>query len=179
MHTGSTSNSEISTASGTFITSATTFDDINTGSDANNVANGDTITLSGTKNDGTAVTGTYTISDISTDTIDGLLTQIESTFGLGSSSATIDASGQIVITDDTSGDSQLSVEIITNNEGGGTLDFGTVDVTTQGYAMQTTAGQDAKVTINGIAVTRSSNTIDDVISGVSLNLSRIDVRSNP
>ncbi|MHC4267013.1 MAG: flagellar filament capping protein FliD [Planctomycetota bacterium] len=174
VHTGSTSNSEISTASGTYITSATTFNDINTGSDANNVVNNDTITLTGTKNDGTAVTGTYTISDITTDTIAGLLTQIESTFGLGASSATIDASGQIVITDDTSGDSQLSVEIVTNNEGGGTLDFGTVSVTTQGYTMETTVGQDAKVTIDGVAVTRSSNTIDDVISGVTLNLSRID-----
>ncbi|MCP4268480.1 MAG: flagellar filament capping protein FliD [Candidatus Brocadiaceae bacterium] len=174
VHTGSTSNSEISTASGTYVTSATTFNDINTGSDSNDVTNNDTITLTGTKNDGTAVTGTFTITDMTTDTIDDLLTQIESTFGLGSSSATIDASGQIVITDDSSGDSQLSVEIVTNNEGGGTLDFGTVSVTTQGYVMETTTGQDAKVTINGIAVTRSSNSIDDVISGVTLDLSRID-----
>ncbi len=174
VHTGSTSNSEISTASGTYITSATTFNNINTGSDTNDIVNGDTITLSGTNHSGTAVTGTYTISDISTDTIDGLLTQIESTFGLGSSSATIDSTGKIVITDDTSGDSQLSISIVSNNEGGGTLDFGTVSVTTEGYDMEAKAGQDAKVTIDGVAVTRSSNTIDDAISGVTLNLNNVE-----
>lgn len=177
VHTGSTSNSEVSAASGTFITSGTTFDDINTGSDANNIVNSDTITLTGTKNDGTAVTGTYTITDRTVDTIDGLLTQIESTFGLGANSATIDASGKIVITDDTAGDSQLSVEIITNNEGGGTLDFGTVSVTAQGYDMQVTAGQDAKITIDGIAVTRTSNSIDDVISGATLDIARVEAGS--
>ncbi len=174
IHTGSISNSEISGASGTYITTGTTFNDINTGSDANNVVNADEITLSGTKHDGTAVTGTYTISDITTDTIDGLLSQIETTFGLGSSSADIDSSGQIIITDDTSGDSQLSISIVSNNEGGGTLDFGTVSVTTEGYEMESTAGQDAKVTIDGVAVTRSSNTIDDVISGVTLDLNRVE-----
>jgi flagellar hook-associated protein 2 len=174
VHTGSISNSEISTASGTFITSGTTFNDINTGSDANNVVNNDTITLTGTQHDGTAVTGTFTITDITTDTIDGLLTQIETSFGLGASSVTIDATGRILITDDAAGDSQLSVEIITNNQGGGTLDFGTVSVTTEGYAMEATAGQDAKLTIDGVAVTRSSNTIDDVISGVTIDLNRVE-----
>ncbi len=177
VHTGSTSNSEVSTASGTFITSGTTFDDINTGSDANDVVNSDTITLTGTQNDGTVVTGTYTITDRTTDTIDDLLTEIESTFGLGASSATIDASGQILITDDTVGDSQLSVNIITNNEGGGTLDFGTVSVTTEGYDMEVTAGQDAKIVIDGIAVTRSDNSIDDVISGATLDISRVEAGS--
>jgi flagellar hook-associated protein 2 len=177
IHTGSTSNSEVSTASGTFITSGTTFNDINTGSDANDVVNSDTITLTGTQNDGTVVTGTYTITDRTTDTIDGLLTQIESTFGLGASSATIDASGQILITDDTVGDSQLSIQIVTNNEGGGTLDFGTVSVTTEGYDMEVTAGQDAKIVIDGVAVTRSSNSIDDVISGATLDISRVEAGS--
>lgn len=173
VHTASIANTKTTAAGGGSVDSSTKFSEINTGSDSNNVTNSDTITLSGTTHDGTAVTGTYTISDKTTDTIDDLLTQIETTFGLGASSATI-SDGKIVITDDTAGDSQLSIKIITNNQGGGTLDFGTVEVTTQGYQMQTTAGQDAKVTINGVAVTRSSNTIDDVISGVTLNITRID-----
>ncbi|GAX60020.1 flagellar hook-associated 2 domain protein [Candidatus Scalindua japonica] len=173
-HTGSTANTKTSGAGGGVVASATTFSEINTGSDANNVANNDTVTLTGTNHDGNAVTGTYTITDKTTDTIDGLLTQIENTFGLGAGSATIDASGKVIITDDTTGDSQLSIEIITNNEGGGTLDFGTVSVTTEGYDMEVTAGQDAKITIDGIAVSRSSNSIDDVISGVTLDLNRVE-----
>lgn len=153
--------------------------DFGTYSADNNVTNGDTITLSGTKNDGTAVSATtFTIDTTKAfndaDTNFGLLAKIESVFGLSAGSATIDANGQILITDNTAGDSQLSVVISTNNEGGGTLDFGTVSVTTQGYEMETTAGQDAKVKIDGIAVTRSSNSIDDVISGVTLNIAAIE-----
>ncbi len=145
----------------------------------NNVTNGDTITLSGTKHDGTTVSAaTFTIditkafNDASTSF--GLLAKIEDAFGLSAGSAVLDTDGQIVITDNTAGDSQLSVSIVANNEGGGTLDFGTVSVTTEGYAMEATAGQDAKLTIDGVAVTRSSNSIDDVISGVTLDLNRVE-----
>ncbi|MFQ5962984.1 MAG: flagellar filament capping protein FliD [Candidatus Scalinduaceae bacterium] len=172
VHTASTANIKVST--GLAIDSGTTFDDIDTGGGLNNVQNNDTITISGTDHNGNSVSGTYTISNINTDTIQGLLTQIETVFGLTAGSATIDATGQIVITDDTAGDSQLSVDIITNNEGGGTLDFGVVSATTQGFTMQTTAGQDANVKIDGVAVTRSTNSIDDVISGVTIDLSRIE-----
>ena len=140
----------------------------------NNVANGDKIFLTGTDSAGSAVTGTFTITDTNVDTIDGLLTQIETVFGLGASSATVDVNGQIIITDDSAGDSQLSVTIQTDNAGGGTLDFGTVDITTEGYGMESTAGQDVKVVIDGVAVTRSSNSIDDVISGVTLDIARVD-----
>ena len=141
----------------------------------NNVANGDKIFLTGTDSTGSAVTGTFTITDTNVDTIDGLLTQIETVFGLGASSATVDSNGQIIITDDSAGDSQLSVTIQTDNAGGGTLDFGTVDITTEGYGMESTAGQDVKVVIDGVAVTRSSNSIDDVIAGVTLDIARVDV----
>ena len=140
----------------------------------NNVANGDKIFLTGTDSTGSAVTGTFTITDTNVDTIDGLLTQIETVFGLGASSATVDVNGQIIITDDSAGDSQLSVTIQTDNAGGGTLDFGTVDITTEGYGMESTAGQDVKVVIDGVAVTRSSNSIDDVIAGVTLDIARVD-----
>ena len=174
VHTASTANTQISGAGGGVITSITKFKDINTGSDSNNITNGDKITISGTKNDGTSVTGDFTISNINNDNIQDLLTQIETVFGLSGGSATVNASGQIVITDNTAGDSQLSVNIVANNEGGGTLDFGTVTATTQGYDMQTTAGQDANVIIDGVAVSRSTNIIDDVISGVTIDLLRVE-----
>ncbi len=174
VHTASTANTQISGAGGGVITSITKFKDINTGSDSNNITNGDKITISGTKNDGSSVTGDFTISNINNDNIQDLLTQIETVFGLSGGSATVNASGQIVITDNTAGDSQLSVNIVANNEGGGTLDFGTVTATTQGYDMQTTAGQDANVIIDGVAVSRSTNKIDDVLSGVTIDLLRVE-----
>ena len=52
VHTASAQNTETSSVSGTSITSGTTFALINTGSDSNNVTNGDTITITGTKHDG-------------------------------------------------------------------------------------------------------------------------------
>jgi flagellar hook-associated protein 2 len=174
VHTASASNTETSAGTGTFVTDSTTFLAINTGGDDNNVADNDTITFSGTNHSGTAVSGTYQITDRTVNTIGDLLAQIETTFGLDAGSAAIDANGQIVITNNTPGDSQLSITVTTNNEGGGTLDFGTISVTTRGYDMEITAGQDAKVNINGVNVTRSSNVIEDVISGVAIDLKRVE-----
>ncbi len=175
VHAAFTSNSETTAGTGTFIDTTTNFGKINTGGDSNNVVANDTITISGTDHNGNTVTGSYTISNVTTTTIQGLLDEIETVFGLTAGSAAVDTStGKIVITDDTAGDSQLSVNIIANNEGGGTLDFGTVTATTEGYTMETTAGQDANLKIDGVAVTRSSNLIDDAISGVTIDLARVE-----
>jgi len=179
IHTGSTSNIKVST--GLIIDDATTYSDIDTGGGANNIVTGDTITISGTKNDGTVVPASAaTLFTIDTtkafndaDTDYGLLAKIESVFGLSAGSAVLN-NGKIEITDSTAGDSQLSVNLVANNGNGGTLDFGTISASTEGYSMQSTAGQDAKVKIDGVAVTRSSNKIDDVISGVTLDISRVD-----
>ncbi|MCP4253183.1 MAG: flagellar filament capping protein FliD [Candidatus Scalindua sp.] len=173
VHTGSKANE----ASAVAIVGTTKFNAIDvTGS----IAVSDTITISGTDHDGNAVSGSYTITDPAVNDIDALLAEIVDIFDFvnvaNTVTASVDGNGKIVITDTNTnlGDSQLSVSIVANNEGGGTLDFGAVSVTTEGYAMQATAGQDAKVTIDGVSVTRSSNTIDDVISGVTLDLNRVE-----
>lgn len=43
------------------------------------------------------------------------------------------------------------------------------------FAQQTSKGEDAKLSINGLNITRSSNTVKDVIPGVTLNLKSADV----
>ncbi|MBO1225341.1 MAG: flagellar filament capping protein FliD [Candidatus Scalindua sediminis] len=175
VHTASTVNNDLGASP---IVAGTFFDQIDTtGGPGNDVQNNDTITISGTDHNGNAVSGTFTITDKTTQTVGNLLTQIETVLeqnGGGNSFTASIVGGQIVITDDQAGDSQLSVNIVTNNEGGGTLDFGAVTATTQGYAMQTTAGQDVNVKIDGVAVSRSSNSIDDVISGVTIDLKRAE-----
>ncbi len=81
--------------------------------------------------------------------------------------------------------------VITNNAPGGELSIvddsgvlGTIGIgtqtlrdertrataTTAGYAAGTASDLDASVTINGVTITRSSNTISDAISGVTLTL---------
>ncbi len=180
-HTTSSANNKISGGAGAIL-STTTFDDIDTGGGANNVADTDQITISGTDHDGNAVTGTYTITDRTTDTIGDLLTEIQNVFKsvdpTNTVTASVNGSGQIVVTDDWGGDSQITINIIAkNNASNGTLDFGTVTTTTEGYSMEVTAGQDAKVKIDGVNVIRSSNSIDDVISGATLNIARVEAGS--
>lgn len=168
VHTGSKTN----TASASNITSLTQFDAIDV---TGTISATDTITISGTDHSGNTITSTdFTISPV-TRTVADLLSAIETAFIDGTNTVTASiSSGQIVVTDNKTGDSQLSISLVANNQGGADLDFGEVTATTEGYAMQATAGQDAKLTIDGVAVTRSSNTIDDVISGVTLNLNNVE-----
>ncbi len=148
-----------------------------------NVGTNDTVTIQGTRNDGTAITTTtYNIYSGGTyNDIDNLLLAIESQYGGAtyvnayvSDGTDGNTEGQIAISDLTAGDSQISLTLITNNEDGGSLDFGAVTATTEGYDMQTTTGQDASVKIDGVGVTRNSNSIDDVINGVTIDLARVE-----
>lgn len=88
-----------------------------------NLAGEDTISFSGTNRRGKAVSGTYTISDTSTDTVGDLLSAIEDTYGSGYD-AYIDFNGRIAIKDTTAGDSQLTLTIDSLKN----LDFGSIDV---------------------------------------------------
>ncbi|MCF7802885.1 MAG: flagellar filament capping protein FliD [Candidatus Marinimicrobia bacterium] len=181
IHASDTALQATSVAGGGAVTSATTFGEIDTGVDANDVTNGDTISISGTDHSGNTVSGTFTIADTSTDTIGDFLSEIESTFG---GSGAVDAyisdgtdgftAGTLVVEDQVSGDSQLSVDITSNNEGGGSLDFGTVSVDTEGRAMELQSGTDASLNVDGVTITRSDNTITDVIEGVTLDLLSAD-----
>ena len=122
------------------ISANTAWEDIS----GSSLQNGDVISFSGTSKTGTALTGSYTISDTSADTIQGLLSAIEDALS-GQVSAQIDTSGRIVVTDLQSGNSQLSLSI-TEPDGRG-LDFGTVTTSNTGgvegrYAMTLTASND-------------------------------------
>ena len=143
-------------------------------------SNGDTITISGTDRDGGSVTGTFTITNVNNDDIQDLLDEIETVFG-GAVTASVNSSGQIDVTDNTTGNSQLSVNLAANNEGGGTLTFGSFAASTEGQNAQTTevvAGQDAVFRVNGVSLTRSTNTVTDALEGVTLNLVNAEAGNN-
>ena len=173
VHTSDTANTRTTGAGGGAVTAATKWGETDTGGDANNVTNNDTIRISGTKHDGTVVSGAYTILDKAADTVQGLLTEIETVFGLTAGSAII-VDGTIQVTDSTAGDSELDVSLTCNNEGGGTLDLGTLTAATEGYTMQAVAGADASVKIDGTTITSSTNIIEDVISGVTIDLKTVE-----
>ena len=140
------------------------------------VAVNDDIRVIGTKGDGTSVDYTFTVEVAST--VQDFVDWVDTKFTGGGDPAnnvtvTFDE-GLIKITDDNAGDSQLSIAIIANNDDGGKLDFGAVSATTEGYTMEVQSGQDANIIINGTTITSSSNIIDDVIEGVTLNLKAME-----
>ena len=163
-------------AAPTTMTGDTRFADIAGGG----VSAGDRITISGNNHDGDQVSGTFTVSSTNLK-VDNLLTSVEQLFG-GSVTASIDATGRVVLTDDVAGDSSLALSLTANNESGGSLNLGTMAITTQGAAARSSelqAGQDAEVRINGIAVRRTSNTITDAIQGVTLTLRELTDEGTP
>jgi flagellar hook-associated protein 2 len=131
------------TAAGLPATGSTTFSALGKG-----VAAGDTISISGTLRSGVAVSGSYSVLDPAADSISGLLSAIQATFNQ-QVAASIDSTGNITLTDLTAGDSLLSVSLTANNEGLGTLAFGTDTIVTEGrYAL----GIQAINAGNGIAL---------------------------
>ena len=157
-----TSNTTESTSGKVYITSSTAWHDVY----GANVANGDTITISGKARDGsTDISGTYTITDITSDTIDGLLTAIETAYS--AQSTTVDAfirDGVVYVEDTTAGSSSISLTLTCNNQGGGSLVLGTFDQTTErdldiGLINGTVTGQDVAGTIGGETATGSGQTL--------------------
>jgi flagellar hook-associated protein 2 len=157
-----TENTTVATSGSVSIAGATTWSDVY-GAD---VVNNDTITISGKARDGVAdISGTYTVTDITTDTIDGLLSAIESAFS--AQGTTVDAviqDGMIFVEDTTAGSSSISLTLTANNEGGGSLGMGTIDQTTQrdldlGLINGTHTGLDVAGTIDGESATGSGRVL--------------------
>jgi len=118
------------TVGGSPATGSNLFNDLALG-----VSVGDTVSITGTTRTGLAVNSSYTVLDPASDTISGLLSAIQSAYNQ-QVIASLDVNGNIQITDIQSGDSQLAIALTANNEGGGTLAFGTDSVVTEGrYAM--------------------------------------------
>lgn len=147
------------------------------GGSASNAQAGDTLNISGTNGDGTAVNFTFTIGAGST--VQDLLNALnDPTTGFGGgtnpATATIDANGKITLTDNAAGNSQLGLQIVSNNESGGRLDLGDFTTTTAGRARQLVAGADAKFSIDGVSYTRTTNSVSDVIANTTLTLTNAD-----
>ena len=132
---------------------------------------GDKIVFGGhdTSDPGSAVSYTFNLSD--TKTVQDLLNDIESQYG--NVTASITADGKIQIVDnatDTPASSKLQV-IFTPTIDKGELDFGFT-----GAAISTirdremVEGKDASIVVDDVSITDPSNTITDVIGGVTLNL---------
>jgi len=154
------------------LSAATTWDQVYiNASNSANLADNDVISFSGTSRSGGDVDGAYTISDVSTDSVQGLLSAIESAYGNGIT-AKVDSSGQIVLTEKSSGNSQISITF--DYSQAHNLSFGSsVSTTNAGgqegrYAMDITATDDGSghlvVTHNNYGSDYSFSIFEDAAS---------------
>ncbi|HVX41654.1 MAG TPA: flagellar filament capping protein FliD [Gemmatimonadaceae bacterium] len=165
---------------GTTATSSTTLAGLKI-SGGNGAQSGDTFTITGTKPDGTAVSLTETVG--ASNTIGDMLTDLSTAFSASGRHVTAAiVNGQIQLTDDVGGDSALSFSIAANNESGvadptngASLSFGAASVSVVGRQRQLAAGSDARLVVNGVQLTRPTNTIADAITGVTLTLDQAEV----
>ncbi len=138
---------------------------------------GDSLTISGTRADGSTFSFDVTIGAGDTlQTLVGRLNSAVDGFKLGTRTATasISANGELVVSDDSGGESRLGLNIVAHNENGGTLDFGAFGVTQAGRSRVINAAADAELEIDGSYLTSSSNTITNSVPGLTLNLAAAD-----
>ena len=153
-------------------TTATALSALKVAGTAANLAVGDSIVLSGTRGDGVAVSKTITLNG--TETVQTLLSAVNATDFLGSTTrsatATISSNGTLMVTDGTAGSSQLAMSMVVQKANGTTASLGQVVTQTTGYNRELTHGSNANVSIDGTMITRTTNTISDAIPGLTLNL---------
>ncbi|MHB1310468.1 MAG: flagellar filament capping protein FliD [Gemmatimonadaceae bacterium] len=135
------------------------------------IAASDTVTVSGTRGDGSTFTGTLAVS--AGTTLQDLTDAITAA-GAGSRAATASLSGgQLVLTDGAAGDSRLALSVTVTTPGGATTSLGTISTAnggTTGLSRQVATGTDAQFRVDGQLQVRATNSVTDAIAGVTLNL---------
>lgn len=158
---------------GTPASAATLLTDLWTGGSASGMTAGDTLTFSGTRGDGSTFEFEHVVAG--GDTLQTVLDRLNGAEGYdGSATAVVSATGQIEVTDGSSGASRLGLEMFAGNEGGGSFDPGSFAVAEEGRRREVVTGTNALVEVNGTFLERASNTVTDAIAGVTLSLDSVD-----
>jgi flagellar hook-associated protein 2 len=163
------------TASGT-----TRLSDLRSGGASLGVQIGDTLTFSGQRGDGSLVSTSFVVGGA--DTIDTLLSKLNDPitgFGGGTrpARASFDADGRLRLNDGTGGDSRLRLAMTVAPAAGGSPAalLGSFGAETVGRHRAMVRGSDAQVRVDGVLLSRGSNTISDALEGVTLNLLQAEV----
>jgi flagellar hook-associated protein 2 len=151
----------------------------------NPLEGGEVIEITGTDHNGAAI-AQVNLNITSNTKLSHLIAEINDAFD-GIAKATLE-NGKIVLTDNTSGASGLSISLAYNANGSSaSLSLPTMSVVSEGGAttanlagfaeadfIETQSAQDSQIRVDGYPagawISRSSNTIDDVIQGVTLHL---------
>ncbi len=157
-------------------TTATRLTDLSVNGNPLGIAVGDTFTVQGARGDCSVVNLSFTVG--ATDTLQTLVTKLNANSGYGGGSRSATASivnGQLVVTDGTAGDSQLSLSMSVAQASGGTVALGRVNASTVGRLREVVTGTDARLSVDGVVMRRATNTVSDAIAGVTLNLQQSEV----
>lgn len=154
-------------------TSATSLIGLKFDGAASGLAVGDAINVRGVRGDGTTVSTGIVIGAL--DTMQTLLNKINDAsagFGAGTRTATamLGDDGRIRLVDGTGGASRLSMTLTTTKADGTTGTLGASSTSVTGRSRQLQTGQDAVLRVDGQEFTRTSNSVTDAITGVTLNL---------
>ncbi|MES3034825.1 MAG: flagellar filament capping protein FliD [Gemmatimonadota bacterium] len=162
-------------ASNNVASSTTLLTDLRAGGVSLGVNVGDTLTFSGMRGDGSTVTTSFVVGGA--DTLQTLLSKLnEPTSGFGGgtrpATATLDADGKLRLNDGTGGDSRLRLAMSVSPAMGGAAAslLGTFGTETVGRSRALAVGSDAQVKVDGVLLTRATNTISDALDGVTINL---------
>lgn len=131
------------------------------------LAAGDVVQYTGTDHSGNEVSGTFVVG--ASSTVDDLLGHIEETYH-GTVTASLGAGGELVLTDNIAGNSQL---LMSSLELGGTAyDMGIGTAGDEGAGVLN-AGSDAFFSVDGLLMTSTENEASGFISGVTLTLNGV------
>lgn len=169
----SVSSQAFTDASNATTTASTLLTDLKIGGVSAGLAAGDSINVRGLRGDGSAVTTGVTIDP--GETLQTLLDKLnDATTGYGAgarpATAVIGADGAIQLTDNTGGDSRLSMSLSVVKASGAAASFATTSVSAVGRQREVSKAQDAELRVDGVLLSRNSNSISDAIAGVTLSL---------
>jgi|GEM_PF-1273402 flagellar hook-associated protein 2 len=180
--TNATSKFQLKLAAGGPATAASTLGSLYTGIGANNVAKGDGLSLTYTNGSDTR-TVSGLASDISGGATDDLrqvtVSQLASWMSTqmgGDATVGINSSGQLVAT--SAGGKTMSFTLGMGTDSTGTLPLGS-STSGNNWANVLQQGQSAFYTMNGIAVSSSSNQDATTVAGATINLVGVTSSTNP
>ncbi|MBC8089326.1 MAG: flagellar filament capping protein FliD [Phycisphaerae bacterium] len=154
-------------------TASTLLTDLKFGGVAAGLVAGDSINVRGVRGDGSVVTTGVTIDPGETmQTLLDKLNDASTGYGAGSrpASAVLGADGAIHLTDNAGGDSRLSMSLTAVKANSASTPFATSSVTSIGRQREVSKSQDAELRVDGVLLSRASNSISDAIAGVTLSL---------
>ncbi|HKP94155.1 MAG TPA: flagellar filament capping protein FliD [Fibrobacteria bacterium] len=141
---------------------------------------GDKINIVGTKADGTAASGTFTIAAPGANTVGDLLAAVQTAFGgAAAADVSLNASGEVVVTDKTLGTTTMAMTMTFNDAdaSGSLLGVGASKVRSE-FKNVIADGKKAFYLMNDMSVSSQTNKDNSTVAGTVFELKKVDPTQN-